>query len=132
MDLENRFQSLSEAVESSATAGAVYGTPIERATRTVVPIARVEFGLGGGAGGGGGGGGGAGGGGSSAEGDDAEDGGGLGGGFSARPAGALEVTEGRTRFVKPTRRRRSLTVGVAGVLCGLVGGSLIRHLDNDD
>lgn len=131
VNLRDEFVSLSETIESSASAETVYSTPIERNGRTVVPIARVEFGLGGGAGGGGGGGGGAGGGGSSDEDDAERQGGGLGGGFSARPAGALEVTERRTRFVEPTDRGRSAKLPIAGIVFGLVVGSLIRYFGSD-
>ncbi|WP_459192927.1 spore germination protein GerW family protein [Halosimplex sp. J119] len=134
MNLPDAFRSLSEAVESSADAEAVYGTPIERQDRTVVPVARVDFGLGGGDGGGGGGGGGAndagGGGGGSDDGDDGyPQGSGLGGGLSAQPAGALEVTDGGTRFVRPTDRRRSLAFGLTGLVCGLVFGWLLDAAD---
>lgn len=119
MDLPEEFRSLSETVASSANAKTVYSTPIEREDRTVVPIARVEYGLGGGGGGGGGGVGSGGGGGGSSDDDDGE-GGGLGGGLSARPAGALEVTDRGTRFVKPNDRSRSIALVLVGLVCGLV------------
>lgn len=105
MDLPSEFQSLIDASESSATADAVYGPPIERADRTVVPVARVGYGLGAG-------------GGHHADGA----GGGLGGGVSARPAGALEVSDTGTRFVTPTDRRRSLALLAIGIVLGVVTG----------
>lgn len=128
MDLSAEFQSLSETIESGATANAVYGQPIERRDRTVVPIARVEYGLGAGGGGGGGGADGVGGGGGTSGDDDDTEGGGLGGGFSARPAGALEVTDGHTRFVTPTDSGRSIALILVGVACGLVSSVLLRTL----
>lgn len=126
MDIPDEFQSLSEAVQSGANAETVYGTPIERRDRTVVPIARVEYGLGGGGGGGGGGADRVGGGGGTSGDDDDGEGGGLGGGLSARPAGALEVTDWSTRFVRPFDRRRSIALVLAGIVCGLVSSRLIR------
>ena len=47
--------------------------------------------------------------------DDTED-----GGLSARPAGALEVTDRGTRFVRPVDRRRTLSLLAVGFVCGLV------------
>ncbi|AWB28651.1 spore germination protein GerW family protein [Halococcoides cellulosivorans] len=108
MDLPAEFQSLIDAIESSA-ADAVFGPPIERADRTVVPVARVGYGLGGG-------------GGHDAEGE----GGGLGGGVSARPAGALEVSDTGTRFVTATGRRRSLALVAVGIVLGVVLSRLLR------
>lgn len=125
MDIPDEFQSLSEAIQAGANAETVYSTPIEHHDRTVVPIARVEYGLGGGGGGGGGGADGVGGGGgTSGDDDDDTEGGGLGGGLSARPAGALEVTDAGTRFVRPTDRRESIALVLGGIACGLVLGRL--------
>lgn len=129
MDVGSEFESLRETVESSASAETVHGTPIERDGRTVVPIARVEYGLGGGDGGGGGGGGGdndAGGGGGGTDDNDDGAGGGLGGGLSVRPAGAIEVADGGTRFVKPIDRRRSVALALGGTVCGLLCSRLLR------
>lgn len=120
MNIPDEFQALSEAIEAGTTARMVYSTPIERQDRTVVPIARVEYGLGGGGGGGGGGADGVGGGGGTSGDDDDTEGGGLGGGLSARPAGALEVTDRGTRFVEPTDRWQSTALVFVGLVCGLV------------
>ncbi|MCU4801711.1 hypothetical protein OB920_15130 [Halobacteria archaeon HArc-gm2] len=125
MDIPVEFKSLSQAIESSASAEMVYSEPVERDSRTVVPVAQVEFGLGGGGGGGGGGADGVGGGGGTSGDDDDTEGGGLGGGLSARPAGAIEVTETGTRFVKPTDQRQTMTLYLAGIACGLAVGRLL-------
>jgi uncharacterized spore protein YtfJ len=124
MDLSAEFQSLSETIESSATANTVYGPPVERRRRTVVPLARIEYGLGGGGGGGGGGADDVGGGGGTSGDDDDTEGGGLGGGFSARPVGALEVTDDGTRFVATTDRWRSIALVLGGFVSGLLISSL--------
>jgi len=120
MDIPDEFQSLSEALETGASSETVYSTPIEHHDRTVVPVARVEYGLGGGGGGGGGGADGVGGGGGTSGDDDDTEGGGLGGGLSARPAGALEVSDTGTRFVRPADRQESVALVLAGLVCGLV------------
>lgn len=128
MNIAAEFGALSEAIQAGANAESVYDEPIERADRTVVPVAVVEYGLGGGAGGGGGGADGVGGGGGTS-GDDADtEEGGVGGGLSARPAGALEVTDGGTRFVTPTDRRGSVGLVLAGVVFGLLLSRLCRGL----
>ncbi|ACV12231.1 conserved hypothetical protein [Halorhabdus utahensis DSM 12940] len=124
VDFPEEFVSLSEAIEAGTTAETVYSTPIECGNRTVVPMTRVEYGLGGGGGGGGGGADGVGGGGGTSGDDDDTEGGGLGGGLSARPAGALEVTDRGARFVRPIDRRRSLVLVAVGFVCGLVLGWL--------
>lgn len=127
-EVATEFESLRETFESSANAETVYATPIERHDRTVVPIARVDYGLGGGDGGGGGGGGGAndagGGGGGSDDNDDGGGGAGLGGGISVQPAGVLEVSDGGARFVTASDRRRWITLVLVGIGCGLALGRL--------
>lgn len=133
MDVNDNLHVLCGTIESNASAETVYGTPIDRGDRTVVPIARVEYGLGGGDAGGGGGGGGAndaGGGGGGTDDNDGCEGSGLGGGFSAQPAGALEVTDGGTRYVKRSDRR-STRGPIAAVLVGLALGLVVRFLLGD-
>ncbi len=89
----------------------MFGDPIERGDRTVVPVARVAFGFGGGYGSGG-----------KAESEQTGQGGGGGGGATATPVGALEITDEGTRFVRFEERRRSLGVLVVGVVAGLLLG----------
>lgn len=107
-----QFSSIVEQLQRNANVRTVYGDPIEKGEKTVVPVARVAFGFGGGFG-------------QShdveATGGDSE-GGGLGGGSVATPVGALEITDGRTRFVRFGARKRSLAVLVAGLLVGLLVG----------
>jgi|AntRauTorckE6833_2_1112554.scaffolds.fasta_scaffold00604_22 uncharacterized spore protein YtfJ len=130
MNIPDEFQALSEAIQAGAGAETVYGQPLERDGRTVVPMAVVEYGLGGGGGGGGGGADGVGGGGGTSGDDDDTEGGGLGGGLSARPAGALEVTDDGVRFVNSTDPLRSAALVLAGVVCGLVYYGLRRRLSS--
>lgn len=131
MNIPDEFRALSEAIESGTNAETVYSRPIERHDRTVVPIAQIEYGLGGGGGGGGGGADGVGGGGGTSGDDDDTEGGGLGGGLSARPAGAIEVTDEGTRFVTTTDRRRSIALVVGGIGCGLVLSFLLEVFERN-
>lgn len=86
----------------------VYGDPIERDGRTVVPAAKVAYGFGGGFGTGGT--------------DEDGSGGGGGGGVAASPLGALEVTDDGTRFVRFQDRRRTLAAVVLGAAVGYLLG----------
>jgi uncharacterized spore protein YtfJ len=121
--------SVSEMVEQlrqRASVEAVFGDPIERDGRTVVPVARVAYGFGGGWGTG------------DADGIDSSDearteddttdleGGGFGGGLSTRPVGALEIAEDSTRFVRFDGRRSTLGAFAFGVGVGVGLGALAR------
>ena len=77
----------------------VYGDPVKVGGRTVIPIARVSYGFGAGG---------------SEEVKSERGGSGAGAGMSARPVGALEITESGTRFIPfidPTRLGMALVVG---------------------
>jgi uncharacterized spore protein YtfJ len=89
---QEMLQSLSDRLAGSASVKQVYGEPIVVGAKTVVPVARVKYGLGSGWGGG------------EQEGYDAGrplsgGGGGGGGGVKAVPVGALEITETSVRFI---------------------------------
>jgi uncharacterized spore protein YtfJ len=86
----------------------VYGDPIERDGRTVVPAAKVAYGFGGGFGTGGT--------------DEDGSGGGGGGGVAASPLGALEVTDDGTRFVRFQDRRRTLALALVAAAVGYLLG----------
>jgi len=91
MNAAELLQRMGDTLGSTATVKSVFGDPIHVNGKTVVPVAKVAYGFGGGAGSGVG-----------KQGDNPErqgEGGGGGGGVRAFPAGALEITEGRTRFV---------------------------------
>ncbi|WP_435181992.1 GerW family sporulation protein [Halorussus sp. AFM4] len=129
-----QIESIVERLQRSANVRSVFGDPIERGEKTVVPVARVAFGFGGGYGSGGDAGGEATertGSDSSAAGDRraAEPrGGGGGGGAAAAPIGALEITDDGARFVRFGERRRSLALLGAGFAAGvLVGRRLGRE-----
>lgn len=112
------FESVRNAIDGldeSANVRRVYGDPITVGGKTLVPAARVAYGIGGGFG-------------RSGperetepESEDSEGGGG-GGGMIALPVGVLEVSETETRFVRFTDRKRlALALGV-GILLGFLLG----------
>ena len=104
MNAAELLQKMGDTLGSTATVKSVFGEPIHANGKTVVPVAKVAYGFGGGTGTGK---------------NDASDrygeGGGGGGGVRAFPAGALEITEGGTRFVPfidPAWIGASFTAGV--------------------
>jgi uncharacterized spore protein YtfJ len=98
------LRSLGDHLQLGRSVRNVYGDPVVVGGRTVIPIARVSYGFGAGGG--------------VNEGEEAQSergGSGGGAGMSARPAGALEITEAGTRFipfVDPARLGIALTVGL--------------------
>ena len=75
---------LAERLGGRFTAETVFASPVERGGVTVVPVAAVGFGLGAGSG-------------NDPTADKSGDGG--GGGGAGAPAGFIEITDGRSRFV---------------------------------
>ncbi|WP_435360810.1 GerW family sporulation protein [Haloarchaeobius sp. DFWS5] len=119
MRFSESFQSTVEQLRDSAHVRTVYGDPVERDDRTVVPIARVAYGFGGGVG------------------EDDRDGGvggGFGGGVVATPVGALEIADGETRFVHYDANRNIARGLVAGAALGVVAAGLFaaRLVAHDD
>lgn len=126
LELPDELQTILDDLQDSANARAVFGDPVEREGKTVIPVARIALGFGGGFG--------------SADGSTGEDAGdeltvtvdetgegpggsgaGGGGGAMARPVGALEITDHDTRFVPigSDRRRAAALVGLGiGILLG--------------
>ena len=89
MNAADLLQKIGDTLGSTATVKSVFGDPIQMNGKTVVPVAKVVYGFGGGSGAG-----------RNASHPEREgEGGGGGGGVRAIPAGALEITENRTRFV---------------------------------
>ena len=112
MTVEELFEKAVETVGRSAHVETIYGEPIESNGRTVVPAASVSYGFGGGVG-------------SDSPGEKndpegrAETGYGYGGGVSAKPIGALEISEDGTRFARFDERAPAGALIIAGVLLGL-------------
>lgn len=123
----NFLQSLVDRLEKLATIKTVYGDPIEREGRVIIPVARVAFGAGGGVGSSG----------SSSEGSqDGEEtskaahspsegqGGGAGGMVS--PVGVLEITPEETVFIPINILPRLLKAAVIGLLIGIWLGKRLK------
>ena len=108
MSAQALLQSLKESILSQASVKAIYGEPISAHGKTVIPVAKLIYGLGAGAGTGGVGD-------SSARGE----GGGGGGGVRAIPVGVIEVSDQQTRFVPITDRKRLAGAVLAGIGLGM-------------
>jgi uncharacterized spore protein YtfJ len=112
MSLKLLLQSWTERLGSTAHVRTVFGDPIECGGKTIVPVARVSYGLGGGAGPSG-----------PSEGEDEGDGGGgAGGGVCAAPAGVVEVTRDRTRFIPAGGTKKLIAALTVGFFLGLLIG----------
>ena len=107
---------LGQQLSTSATAQAVYGTPVERDGITVIPVAKAHYGFGGGGGGG------------TKEGEAAGSGMGAGGGVSLTPVGYIELREGRSRF-RPIRSSVVPLVAVSGAIAWLLLRSVPKLLN---
>jgi uncharacterized spore protein YtfJ len=101
MDAYERLEALLRQLRRNVGVETVYGTPIQVANRTIIPIAKVGYGFGGVGG---------------------EDGNRLGGGAGATPVGALEVSPDGTRFVRFSDSRRTLAALGIGIAFGLLVG----------
>lgn len=113
----DRFDRLVESLGGTASASAVFGDPVEKDGVTVVPVARVRYGVGGGGGRGAG----------RRKKRDAGDGAadevgyGHGGGVQATPVGYIEISGGSAeykRIVDPVRPMAVLMLfPLVGVVC---------------
>ena len=104
MKVSKMLSSLGDQLRVGASVRNVYGEPVNAGGRTVIPIARVVYGFGAGGGEG-----------RSPETTADRAGSGGGAGMSARPVGALEITEAGTRFIPfidPVRLGMALVLGL--------------------
>ena len=113
MNLERLLQALMERLGGQAHVSTVFGDPIQCDGKTIVPVAKVGYGVGGAAGR------------SAGEDPDSPDeGGGAGGGvgLGASPFGVVEVTKEETRFI-PFGGKKKLVLGlIVGFFLGLLIG----------
>ncbi|MBZ5606483.1 MAG: hypothetical protein LAO79_29695 [Acidobacteriia bacterium] len=112
MNTTEMLEKIGESLGSTATVKSVFGEPIHAEGKTVVPVAKVAYGFG------------AGGGHGPGRPEGTPEGGGGGGGVRAFPAGALEITGDKTRFVPFTDLRWLAGAFAAGVL---LGGFFLRR-----
>lgn len=117
MELPDTATAAIETIREHTGVGAVYGEPVEREGRTVVPVASVAYGFGGGFGEGSSG---------DTSGEDGNtssgSGGGGGGGVVAKPIGALEIADEHTRFVRFDDRKRLFGAVALGIALGWLLG----------
>lgn len=114
---QSLLERLGQQLSTTATAQAVYGTPVERDGITVIPVARARYGFGGGGGGG------------TEAGQTSGSGLGAGGGVSLTPVGYIELREGRSRF-RPIRSSVVPLVAVSGAIAWLLLRSVPRLLNS--
>ncbi|MET0932298.1 MAG: spore germination protein GerW family protein [Mycetocola sp.] len=123
-DLPAFLQPLLDRLQSAGKTDTIFGPSRQEHNRTIVPVARVSFGVGGGSG-------------RAASkkpgttdlgrpasnGDrPADEGTGGGGGVSVTPVGVFEVTDAGTRFFPVTTSKVAVGTFLAGLLLGLVLG----------
>ncbi|MGH9358608.1 MAG: spore germination protein GerW family protein [Terriglobia bacterium] len=113
MIMQEFFQSLTERLQSSAHVKTIYGEPIVRDHKSVVPVARVAYGFGGGGGQRG-----------KNQGSEhgGDEGGGGGGGCAAIPIGVVEISDSGTRFISFGLTQKLAGAVAAGLLLGFVIG----------
>ncbi|MGB8771130.1 MAG: spore germination protein GerW family protein [Candidatus Korobacteraceae bacterium] len=110
------LRTLGDRLQTSASVKSVFGDPITVGDKTVIPVARIRYGMG------------AGGGSFSRDNSSGSDtpsgksGGGGGGGIIASPKGVLEVSPAGTRFIAFADRKRLSVAVAAGFLFGVAFG----------
>jgi uncharacterized spore protein YtfJ len=116
---EDRFSKLVESLGGAATAQAVFGAPVEKDGVTVVPVARVRYGVGGGGGRGPG---------RKKKGDtgDAEQVGyGHGGGLRTAPVGYIELSGGRATYRRIADPARPMAIALLFPLVGAISIGIV-------
>lgn len=115
---DDRLTKLIESLGGTASAQAVFGTPIEKDGVTVVPVARVRYGVGGGGGRG--------------QGRKKRDTGdvdqvgyGHGGGVQASPVGFIELRDGEATYKRIADPTRSVAVALLFPLVAAVAGGIV-------
>ncbi|WP_255197915.1 GerW family sporulation protein [Halorarius litoreus] len=116
-DVPDGFEAVTKWLQSAPGVETVYGDPVERDDRTVVPVAQVRYGVAGGFGWG-----------SDGETDEKTSTGGGGGGTGGArvtPVGALEVSDSGTEFVRFEAGggwKRVVLAAVLGIVLGVLLG----------
>jgi len=116
---EERLSRLVESLGGTASAQAVFGAPVEKDGVTIVPVARVRFGVGGGGGRGPGrrrkG----------EAGDPGQTGYGHGGGVQAAPVGYIELSGGRAGYRRIADPARPMALALLFPLVGAISVGLV-------
>ena len=122
---DERFSKLLKSLGAAATAKAVFGQPVEKDGTTIVPVARVRFGVGGGGGRG------AGRKKKADDGDAEQVGYGQGGGVQAGPLGYIELSGGTASYKRIADPARPLVIAmliplVAAISFGIAAAAWVR------
>jgi uncharacterized spore protein YtfJ len=116
---DDRLSKLVESLGGTASAQAVFGAPVEKDGVTIVPVARVRYGVGGGGGRGPGrkkkGG----------AGDAEQVGYGHGGGVQAAPVGFIELAGGRASYRRIADPARPMAIALLFPLVGAVSFGIV-------
>ena len=107
LDPKEILTTLADRFSTTGKVQSVFGEPIEAHGRTIIPVARVQYGLG------------AGGGGENKSGsEDAVGGSGGGGGVNVTPVGVLEITETGTNVIRFFDPKMAARLIVSGIMMG--------------
>jgi uncharacterized spore protein YtfJ len=113
MSVAEILKTVGDRMESGATVKNVYGEPVSRGDRTIIPVARVSYAFGGGGG---------------TRGSEGKpEGGGGGGHMSAAPAGVVEITPAGTRFIPFTDLTKLAAIAALSLVAGFVLGARISR-----
>jgi uncharacterized spore protein YtfJ len=119
---DDRLTKLVQALGGTAAAQAVFGAAVERDGVTIVPVARVRYGVGGG--------GGRGQGRRRRGAEDAEQVGyGQGGGLQAAPVGYIEIRDGRASYQRIADPARPLALVLLFPLVGVLAFAIVRLIN---
>jgi uncharacterized spore protein YtfJ len=105
------LHALGESLGSSATVRNVFGDPVKVDHRTIIPVAKIGYGMGGGG----------------AERNSDMGGGGGGGAMRAVPVGVVEVTPEGTRFIHFSGTKRYVGALGLGFFAGYVIARFTRR-----
>jgi uncharacterized spore protein YtfJ len=119
---DDKFSRLVEALGGTASAQAVFGAPVEKDGVTIVPVARVRYGVGGG--------GGRGAGRRRRGAEDAEQvGHGQGGGLQAAPVGYIEIRDGQTSYKRIADPVRPLALVLLFPIVGVLAFAIVTLIN---
>jgi len=116
LDPKEILTTLSDRLAATGKVQNVFGEPMEAHGRTIIPVARVQYGLGAGGGGE-----------NKTNPEDAVGGAGGGGGIGVIPVGVIEVTDSGTRFIRFFDPKLALRLVSAGVMLALVLRRALRR-----
>jgi uncharacterized spore protein YtfJ len=117
MSTQQRFQSIVDRLQSTASTKTVYGEAVEVKGKTIIPVAKVGYFFGMCSYG------------KRPEEEETDETRSMGGGLSVRPVGVLEVTQGETRFIPIGLGRKLVGALVLGLLLGMAIANRRRRDD---